>query len=272
MHLMVFEIVQKGKLQKLTEQSKIVSRTKLFFETAHLKNGKIALLNYHIQRIYNTFKYFEFDTDKTAFAVSLKEELSQIAKTNASGNGSARLKMQFYLNPYDRKYALAFEIQALSESFLNPDYVVDEIGLYHKISIKNRQSNGLKLNHVEPFETIWKKAANQGLFLLKNTSNDWVDSSIGNIFYLLDGMWFTPAKNSGCINGVMQAFIFAHTHQLSLKVCERNLKNSDLPKLEALAFTNAVRGFVPVKQLMGYNPFQNLTEAKRLRKLVMEML
>ncbi len=80
--------------------------------------------------------------------------------------------------------------------------------------------------------------------LLYNEAGELTECTRGNIALLLDGRWVTPALRCGLLDGIGR--------ELALKegrLLEAVVRLDDLPRVQALAFINSLRGWLPAQLL-----------------------
>ena len=78
--------------------------------------------------------------------------------------------------------------------------------------------------------------------VLWNTRGELTECTRGNLAVLLDGRWVTPALGCGLLPGVGRA------HWLGQgRMVEAVVTLGDLPRAQALAFINSLRGWVDAK-------------------------
>jgi len=82
--------------------------------------------------------------------------------------------------------------------------------------------------------------------LLYNPKGELTECTRGNIALLLDGQWQTPALRCGLLAGVGRAQLIAQG-----RLQEAVITLADLPRVQAFAFVNSLRGWVPAT-LHGY--------------------
>lgn len=85
--------------------------------------------------------------------------------------------------------------------------------------------------------------------LVANVHGEWISSTMANVFYELEGVWYTPPVDRSGVAGVMRAALMASS--LLGKVHQRVLSTADLPKISSLLTTNAVRGITSITSLDG---------------------
>jgi para-aminobenzoate synthetase/4-amino-4-deoxychorismate lyase len=75
--------------------------------------------------------------------------------------------------------------------------------------------------------------------LLWNRDGEITECTRGNIALLLDGRWVTPALHCGLLGGIGRANALR-----SGRVVEAVVQVADLPRVQALAFVNSLRGWL----------------------------
>lgn len=77
--------------------------------------------------------------------------------------------------------------------------------------------------------------------LLWNADGELTECTRGNVAFLLDGRWVTPPLRCGLLAGVGRARALQDGHIQE----EAVVRVEDLPRVEALAFVNSLRGWIP---------------------------
>ena len=78
--------------------------------------------------------------------------------------------------------------------------------------------------------------------LLYNPRGEITECTRGNIALLLDGQWLTPALHCGLLPGVGRAKFLAEG-----RLSEAVITLADLPRVQAFAFINSLRGWLPAR-------------------------
>jgi len=86
--------------------------------------------------------------------------------------------------------------------------------------------------------------AQPGVFdtLLWNERGEITECTRGNVALLLDGQWLTPALHCGLLDGVGREVALQEGW-----LSEGVVRVSDLPRVQALAFVNSLRGVIPAR-------------------------
>ena len=93
--------------------------------------------------------------------------------------------------------------------------------------------------------------------LVKDVLGQWVEGTMSNVFYQLKNgsydqneQWYTPPIDRSGVDGVMRQVIIDKLKAAATPVKERRLNDADLAQLSAMFFCNAVRGVMPVGELI----------------------
>jgi para-aminobenzoate synthetase/4-amino-4-deoxychorismate lyase len=78
--------------------------------------------------------------------------------------------------------------------------------------------------------------------LLYNPQGELTECTRGNIALLLDGQWLTPALHCGLLDGVGRAQYLKEG-----RLREAVIRTADLPRVQALAFVNSLRGWLDAR-------------------------
>jgi len=78
--------------------------------------------------------------------------------------------------------------------------------------------------------------------LLLNTKGNIVEGTIANIFWVKDGIIYTPPLTEGCIAGTLRAYLLDVLPTKGYGVQEQPLTNATLLTADEVFLTNAIRG------------------------------
>jgi branched-subunit amino acid aminotransferase/4-amino-4-deoxychorismate lyase len=82
--------------------------------------------------------------------------------------------------------------------------------------------------------------ADDGIVL--SGTGELLETAVGNLFLLLDGVWTTPPLDGRVLPGIARALVLEHAAAHGLRVAERRTDLVDLHRASALVVTNAVHG------------------------------
>ena len=211
---------------EIIAKTAILNRTlsipKYIIETLLLEDGKLVLLDMHLDRLLASATYFDFACNVQA----IKQKLSDLAKTHFSGkykirllqpkNGQPEISIDLLTNP------IVIDKLAWAATCVDKENVF----LYHKTT--NRQH----------FPQL---AAGQE-YINYNQDDEITEFVNGNIALLINDKWLTPAITSGLLAGTMRQH-YLNNHQL----IEKKIIKKDILQADKIAFINSVRGWVEIE-------------------------
>ena len=95
------------------------------------------------------------------------------------------------------------------------------------------------------------RAAGADEALMLNNRGEVACAAVANLFWLQDGVLYTPALDCGVLAGVMRAALVERARASGWAVEEAKAPRSALDKIEALFLTNSLVGLRPVSALDG---------------------
>lgn len=249
-----------------------------FFETLKIMNGKILLVEAHMERLFASLGVLKFDApgyfnpqyicDHILGLVKKNghEKLARIRITLFRGNGglyelenhSPNLLIQSWeLNPANNK---------LNENGL-------DLGFYRDARKVCDGFSALKHNNFLSYSmaALWAKENKLNDAILLNPYDKVADATIANVFIVKDGIIKTPPLSDGPVNGVMRRYLLKCLRKDAMPVEETSLEPDDLLQASELFLTNAIYGIRWVKQL-DKSGFTNAVSAMLHNKYVLPLI
>ncbi len=219
-----------------------------FFETMQVYQGKILLEELHAQRLTKTLALLQFHLPVHLSFEKLKTEIVSLCqKNNCEKNARIRLSFSrglgglFEGNP-TADYCI--ECWPLEQNIkeLNPNGL--EIGIFPDARKSMDRFSGIKSASFQSYAlaALYAKEQKWNDALLLNTNGNLTDSTIANIFLLINGKLITPSLDQGCIDGVMRRHIIRVMQENGLIVEERPVHPDDLRQADEIFLSNAIRG------------------------------
>lgn len=213
------------------------------FETMLIKDGKIALAQYHWVRLQAGLKALHLELPKLLTIAVLEEEVLKTVRKNKLEQ-LCRVRLQLYADDgglFDgksQKPQYIIECYPLEEHM----YQLNEAGLVMGIAEGLVKANDSIANHKTTNALVYALAAqqakenkwNDGLIL--NSAGNIIETTIANIFWIKDNLIYTPPLSEGCISGVMRRYIMEHT-----EVVEQLLTPDVLKHADGVFISNAIR-------------------------------
>lgn len=207
-----------------------------------LKSDGFFLLQYHLDRLVESARFFNFVCDVD----NLVNELGQLGDEFArNGHQAVRLRLTL----------------AKNGNFGFTNMVCDipkHVGIPAPVVTDNHETLPEVAFHDEPVDTstawFYHKTTRRGLFdqqfvkaqekgladiLFVNTRGEATEGCVSNIIIFKKGSYYTPPLSSGILDGVMRKFLIADA-VIGLK--EKRLTPEDLKSADALYICNSIRG------------------------------
>ncbi|MBB6453519.1 para-aminobenzoate synthetase/4-amino-4-deoxychorismate lyase [Salirhabdus euzebyi] len=222
-----------GEYEELLTKAKLLTANRPVFqllESLRLENGKYPLLAYHLKRLEDSAKYFQFPLK----IEKVKVQLETFANQNAHKLYKIRLLVsesgELMLESQDVKQAektVVCTISKIPVDMQNPF-------LYHKTTYRefyNKHMEGMPSNAYSA--------------LLWNEREELTEFITGNLVVAIDGKLYTPPVKSGLLAGTFRQSL------LDKKIIqEKILLKKDLPKFDQIWFVNSVRGWIEVEHII----------------------
>jgi len=219
------------------------------FETMRVRRGRIRLLDYHLERLFDGCARLQMTPDKPL----LRRELKRAAALRSEGvlkliitRGVSSFRGY---RPTGRErctriltlHALPRGVRAAEQTPVRVRLCVTPIGL-------NPQLAGLKsLNRLESVmaRSEWRDARIwEGL--MQDVDQNIVCGTMSNLFLRREASLLTPALDRCGVAGVMRRWVMETAASLQLRVTERPIRWRDLREAEEVFMSNAVVGLKSV--------------------------
>lgn len=218
-----------------------------FFETMKVKSGRIALQQYHINRIQSSCQLLQYQLPDALLDVIFKEVFQLCHLNNCADLATVRLSFSNgYGSVFDVNTAMNYIIEAFPlASNLNSLNVAGlTVGICPLVKKSCDEYANLKSANFLPYRVaadFAKRNQWHDAFVL-NQNNNTIESTIANLFWIKKDKLFTPPLTEGCVQGVMRAYLIdkmqRNVNPIEETFCtEKILKNAD-----EVFLTNAVSG------------------------------
>ncbi len=200
------------------------SQSFAILETLALQDGVFRHAAQHVARMQQAALYFAYPWDHAA----IQAGLNSLRQQHASGDWRVRLLLDTQGQVQAQAFALhptpgpvRLQLAALPLKNSHSEFV------RHKTT---RRAHYERFAPTDPavFDT-----------LLWNAAGEVTECTRGNVAFLLDGQWLTPAESCGLLPGVGRAQCLAQG-----RIREAVIRLDDLRHVQALAFVNSLRGWL----------------------------
>lgn len=218
------------------------------FETILFRDGEIDLRAYHCERLFNGAVQVGLRMPVHMNEDWFSEEIKRTVKKNKLEK-LCRVRLQVHAGSGG-----LFKIQNKTPGYIIECFALDEhitqlneMGLTVGIASGLSKSMDSLANLKSCNAMIYAMAARQAKdnkwndALVLNTSGNIIESAIANIFWVKDGVIYTPLLSEGCVAGTMRRKILDKLPGFGFNVIETTLTEQELLRADEVFLSNAIR-------------------------------
>jgi branched-chain amino acid aminotransferase len=225
------------------------------FETMRMVDGRIALINYHLERLLASLAVLKFELPAHFTAAYLAKQIQHIAAQNQQEQ-AARIRLTVYRSDgglYDHENNFPnYIIQTWKQETAQPAFPATGLttGIFTKARKTCDDFSHIKSNNYLAYvmAALWAKKNSLDDAFVINNFNRVADATIANIFVVKDGTISTPALTEGCVGGVMRRFLIRKIKEENMPLVETGIEPEALYSANEIFLTNAISGIKPVGQ------------------------
>lgn len=225
------------------------------FETMIVRRGTCNLLPYHFKRLQKGAKLLKL---KLPFD---EKELESFIWQLASKARHLVLRMRLQL--WRREGGLYTPTQHESDFLLTaspferPNRTKEKVGIARNVKLAHSAWSGLKTMSALPYVLAGLERKERQLddLILTDSQGHVAECISANLFWFKNGNWYTPKLESGCIAGVMRAYLLDQMRQKQIPLKEVLLPYEELMEAETLIACN-VTGLYSIIKLENHT-FKN---------------
>ncbi|KEK21720.1 aminodeoxychorismate lyase [Bacillus gaemokensis] len=224
------------------------------FETFRIYNGHPLLLDDHYERLMESLSALQIEWTMT------KDDVLRILQDLLIRNGLDHAYIRFNVSAGMGEIGLQTEtyerpsIIVFIKSLTAPGEVIEKEGVI--LEQKRNTPEGayrLKshhyLNNILGKREIGNVANKEGIFF---TEEGYVaEGIVSNIFWVKEGVLYTPSLETGILNGITRAFIIKIAEILDMQVEEGFFIKEELLSADEVFVTNSIQEIVPLFQIEG---------------------
>ncbi|TAL50989.1 MAG: aminotransferase class IV [Chitinophagaceae bacterium] len=224
------------------------------FETMKILRGKIILENLHFERLMTSLQTLKIKMPKLITAEHLQNEILELSKKNNCGE-KARVRLSVArgnggLYDSDDNFQYIIECWPLSETSdkLNENGLV--IDIYPDARKSIDMFSNLKSANYLPYvmAALYARDNKFNDCLILNIHERICDATIANVFWIMDGVVFTPPLTEGCVAGVMRRFLLENMQDAGYAMREQEFIIDNLEHADEVFLTNTIQGVRWVKK------------------------
>jgi 4-amino-4-deoxychorismate lyase len=219
------------------------------FETFRIYNGHPFLLDDHLERLNASLRVLNIDAafNRKEMTAILNELLvkntfrdAYIRLNVSAGNGEIGLQTESYKNP---------NVVIFSKPLSPADGMSEKKAVV--LDIKRNTPEGTErlkshhyLNNVLAKREVGAALDTEGIFLTKDGFIS--EGIVSNVFWYKNGILYTPAIETGILNGITRRFVIAVAREAGIEVREGFYKKEEAEAAEEMFLTNSIQEIVPV--------------------------
>lgn len=243
------------------------------FETIKVQNAVILLADFHMERLFAGLKALQFEIPAHFHPAYILEQILSLCTKNKLRDARVRLSVfrgdgSLY-DPVNHKPNLLIQAWPLPPQVgtLNENGLV--IGVYDGIQKSCDPFSNLKSANFLPYVMGARFAKDNKLndALLLNTNSRIADSTIANVFCLINDRIITPSLNEGCVAGVMRRYLLLSLKNAGYHTEETSLTMEAMKGATEIFLTNAISGIRWVKQFEKKN-YSNQLSSKLFQQFI----
>ncbi len=217
--------LKRGFLERASESFKLL-------ETLRLEQGVFQHLEAHLARLQRAAKHFGYPFDASVIANAVTGSESRAA---CKDEGIWRVRL--LLDASGQAQAQAFALPP------SPSPVALQLA-NRRFDDAHSEFTRFKTTHRAHYDAF--APTDPAVFdtLLYNEAGELTECTRGNIALLLDGRWVTPPLRCGLLDGIGRAIYLKEG-----LLVEAVVRLEDLPRVQAFAFINSLRGWLDARVL-----------------------
>ena len=275
-------------MDKIVYNGTIVSRSEPFagienralrygdgiFESIIQINGKIPLLQYHINRLSGGINVLKIQPGFDVTPAFFREEINKLSES-----GNARIRISII-----RKAGGLYKPSSNEADFLIEAYELDpeltsfpetngkKVDVCQTQNVLSSPVSHLKTLNAIPYVLASIEAEENAMddLILTDPNGYLVESTNSNLFVVFGSTIATPPLSSGCINGVIRQYMLDNQKRLGIAVDETKIPLASLPYASEIWLTGGTSGIKWVEEFRNRrlsNKLRNQTQS-RLNELL----
>lgn len=223
------------------------------FETLRTYNGKPFLLEEHLERLNDGLN--ELGIDREFTPAETKPIIHELCRINGLPDSYIRMNVSAGIGDIGLQTALHEDPTVII--FQKPLPSLTPLQEKEAVILKLRRNTpetGIRLkshhffNNAAAKREIGPDPDKEGIFLTKE--GYLAEGITSNLFWAKDGVLYTPALETGILNGITRKFILMLAGRSGIALKEGLFKESALHEADEMFFTNSIQEIVPVCKFM----------------------
>ncbi|MDX2197265.1 MAG: aminotransferase class IV [Cytophagales bacterium] len=211
------------------------------FETMMCDNDTIKYYDYHWQRLHEGMVYFGFKPNASFTQNNVYEKVMQLIAKNTLQGIKTKIRLRVWRNGEGLYSPLENSISYLIECVpcTIPKSMIN-IGVSQCVQLAHTPYSKYKTCNSLPYIAAAVEKSNRNLddLIITDNQGNISEAIASNIFWVKDGMVFTPSLQAGCIAGVMRRAVTERLKSSHIIVLEQMTNIEVLYGAEIVFLTN----------------------------------
>lgn len=221
------------------------------FETMRFQEGRILFLEDHLERLSAGLEVLQMKLPSDFSSYYLETAITQLVEANDL-NTRARIRLQVWR----KTGGLYTPSQRESEFYISAQPIIEtpaekkKVLFYKDIRLQYSPLSSLKTCNALPYIMAGIAKTNAGVddMILLDNQGHISECIASNIFWIKNGLVYTPSLLSGCIAGVMRKQIFRHARKSAIPILEGLFTESEILEADAV-FCSNIAGTQQIHQI-----------------------
>ena len=212
------------------------------FETMRVCNGKILLVNEHMNRLLRGLKILGVK------CIYSKKNMISCMRRTLDANGLKDARLRLIIRKYNRK----IDISVVASAY-HPFSIRKYKNGFRAVLAKDRYKGKLPLSNVKAIDygfycKAYLQASRQGCdeAIILNRQGYVVEGSHTNIFLVQNKSLITPSLKCGCLNGIIRKVVIGLAKEKGIKCKATFIRLENFMEAEEAFLTNSLIGIMPV--------------------------
>ncbi|MDI9320638.1 MAG: aminotransferase class IV, partial [Phycisphaerales bacterium] len=214
------------------------------YESILYRRGQLELQDLHWERLWSGLSVLGFQRPAHWNAAFFAAHIEDLVRANQLTD-IARVRLQIYSDEVQAPLQPLYYIEAMAIE--SPTTQWNEIGLKIAVLPDFRKpmmpESNCKISHSRhyPIAKAMMEAQDLDDVLLLNTEGNIIESAIANIFWVKEGVFYTPPLSDGCLAGTMRIWLLQQMKAQQIPHQEQSVDLNALLVADELFCSNSIR-------------------------------
>ncbi len=231
------------------------------FTTVGVWKARPFALDLHLQRLRHDAQHLQiplsFDNQ------TLRDAVQNVIDANSIERGILRLTLT---RRGDHRWNTSSEsdLSIIAQSVSSTRLADLRVTLSPFRLHSQRATSGIKTTSYLDHQMAWQEAQNRGFdeAILRNERDEICEGARSNLFWIRDGVLFTPSLETGCLPGIARRLVLDWAHEMQIPTREDRFSLNDILAADDFCFTSAASGLRGVGEIVAEESSQFFNRGK----------